>query len=205
MKYLLISFSFLLIISCKSIDVVKGLEKESVAAETIKNPYFSDINKDYVYKAKITAGKNNFGGLLIIKKIKNAYHRVVFTTEFGNKIFDFEFLNNEFKVNYVLDKLDKKLILNALKKDYQLLVKELYLSETQFNLENGLVHKVKFNKKDNYFVFDNNNELSKTIMASKRKEKLTIFFSDIKENVANSIKMEHHNFKMLTLLSFIND
>lgn len=112
MKYLLISVFLILIVSCKSIPVIKGLEKESIS-ETIKNPYFSDINTDYVYKAKITAGKNNFGGLLIIKKIKEAHHRVVFTTEFGNKIFDFEFIENDFKVNSILKKLDKKIILNA--------------------------------------------------------------------------------------------
>lgn len=202
MKYLLISFFLLCIVSCKSIPLIKDLEEVSIS-ETIKNPYFSDVNTDYVYKAKIIAGKNNFGGLLIIKKIKEAHHRVVFTTEFGNKIFDFEFIENEFKVNSVLKKLDKKIILNALKKDYQLLVKELHVSETKFNSENDFIYKVNLNKKDNYVVFDKSDKLSKIVMASKRKEKLTISFNSIEKKIAKNIKMEHHNFKMLTDLKYV--
>lgn len=202
MRYLLISCLF--IVSCKSITTINGLEKEEVS-KAIKNPYFSNIETDYVYKAKIASGKNNFGGLLIIKKIKEAHHRIVFTTEFGNKIFDFEFISDTFKVNYVLEKLNRKIILNALKKDYELLIKENYVAEHKFKSSNEIIYRVDMNKKDNYFIFDNKKALTKIVMSSKRKEKMSISFSNFEKNLVKYIKMEHYNFNMLTELKYINN
>lgn len=204
MRYLLISISFFLVISCGSLATTKGLFGKTNNT-TVSNPYFSDTKTDYVYKAKINTGKNNFGGLLIVKKIKEEKHRVVFTTEFGNKIFDFEFYKESFKVNYITDKLNKKLIINALKKDFQLLVKEFNKSILQFNASEKSIYKTRLNKKDNYyFISKNNNILTKIVMASKRKEKMTILFKNTENKIAKNIEIEHYNFNMTIQLNYIN-
>jgi len=204
MRYLLISISLFLVISCGSLATTKDLTSKT-NNETVSNPYFSDTKTDYVYKAKINTGKNNFGGLLIIKKIKEEKHRVVFTTEFGNKIFDFEFSKESFKVNYITDKLNKKLIINALKKDFHLLVSEFNKSELQFNTNNKTIYKTTLNKKDNYyFISKKTKNLTKIVMASKRKEKMTISFQNLEDHIAKKIKIKHHNFNMTIQLNYIN-
>lgn len=204
MRYLIISLLLLGLSACSVLPTTKNLIGK-ISQETINNPYFSNEKIDYVYKAKINAGNNNFGGLLILKKIKDKHHRVVFTTEFGNKIFDFEFINTNFKVNYITDKLDKKFIINALKKDFQLLVNEYNKATIQFRKDKKNIYKTTLNNKDNYYVLSKeNNTLTKIVMASKRKEKMTISFRNIENNISKNIELKHHNFNMTIQLNYIN-
>jgi hypothetical protein len=67
--------------------------------------------------------KNHVSGILIIKKISETTHRVVLTSDFGNKLIDFEISEDDFKLNYVLPDLDKKIVINFLKNDFQQLLK----------------------------------------------------------------------------------
>ena len=75
-------------------------------------------------EANINAFDNNFGGIFIVKKLGPKHHRIVFTTELGNKIFDFTFKEDSFKVNQILKELDKKLLINILKSDFKTLIME---------------------------------------------------------------------------------
>lgn len=124
MRYFLTSSFLLLLLTSCSLSTTKEFLERTPSKESVTNDYFSDIEKDYVYKAKFEVYKHNFGGILIVKKINKNHHRIVFTTEFGNKIFDFEFIENTFKVNSIYDDLNKKFIINTLQKDLQLLVKQ---------------------------------------------------------------------------------
>ncbi len=67
MRYLPISILFLLITSC-SLQTTKNLIAKEVSQIVVENPYFSNIDTDYIYKAKIDVYGKNFGGILIIKK-----------------------------------------------------------------------------------------------------------------------------------------
>lgn len=124
MQRLIIAFLTLnLMLSCRSV-VPSGSQKISTkTAIFFYSPYFTDAAKDYVFKASIDAYSRSFGGILIIKKISPITHRVVMTTEFGNRVFDFEISEEQgFKKNYILEALDKKPILALLKTDFSLLV-----------------------------------------------------------------------------------
>ena len=70
--------------------------------------------------------KNHISGILIIKKISETTHRVVMTSDFGNKMIDFEISENDFKLNYVLEDLNKKMVINFLKNDFQELLKRKF-------------------------------------------------------------------------------
>src|SRR5690554_7395910 len=65
------------------------------------------------------------------------HHRIVMTTELGNKLLDLQFKNDVFTENFVIEELDRKMILNVLKADFRLLLMEKslvlnsYDSETQ--------------------------------------------------------------------------
>ena len=124
MKNFLIKLVCILLISSCANPITKGLKEVDFPNSEYTNTYFSDINTDYVYKAKIKAFDSNFGGILIIKKIKDQHHRIVFTTEFGNKIFDFEIINQTYKTHFILNALDRKIVINTLKRDFETLTNE---------------------------------------------------------------------------------
>lgn len=204
MRYLLNSIFIVIIISSCSIPTTKGLLERAPNKEYVANDYFSDMEKDYVYKARLQILKHHFGGILIIKKIENSHHRVVFTTEFGNKLFDLEFINDDLKVNYVLDKLNKKFILNMLEQDFQTLISQNNKVEHQFSSELEDIFQSNTEKYQNYYVFSKQTgELNKIISASKNKEKLIITFLVTEKGISSSIKLSHKKFKAMMDLNYI--
>lgn len=199
MRFLTISL-FVVIIGCASYPKKQGLTPITNSTKSITNPYFSDTSKDYVYKANITLYDNNFGGLLIIKKVDSNVHRVAFTTEMGNKLFDFSFINNEFKINYIIDEMNKKMLINILKSDFKALTTEHYnISKTFIQQDNTVFESDLDNKL--YYLY-NKNELIKIIQSSKTKEKVVFKFSEISNSFANNITIEHKNIQLnITLKS----
>jgi len=196
MRYLLISFLFISLNSC-SLKTTKDLLEVDLSKNTIENIYFSDESKDYLYKAKIDIYGNNFGGILIIKKQSKNKHRVVFTTEFGNKLFDFLYEGNEFTLNYIVEELNKKMIVNTLQKDFKILISERQKVNNQYQSEDFNVYQVADSNRNNFYFFNKKSAtLDKIVNTSKSKEKLEILFDNIEGNNANSIVINHKNIKL---------
>lgn len=204
-RFLLINFSAVLLFSCKAYEI-KGVSKE-VSKETVfKNPYFSDRETDYVYKAHIEVYGNKIGGIFIAKQINDTLHRVVFTTDFGNKLLDFELSEHDFKVNYILEDLDRKIIVNTLKEDFRLLLKNNHLVEEIIENDAFLIYKSEDNKRFNYFyVRKKDNNFVKLVNASKTKEKVTLEFNSKNSTFAENIKIVHRNIKLKIELNQINN
>ena len=59
MRYLLISLSVLLL-GCSSYPKKMDFEISEINSDTILNPYFSDLNIDYIYKAQIEIKEKNW-------------------------------------------------------------------------------------------------------------------------------------------------
>lgn len=200
MRYLLISWCFL-IVSCGSFSKRQQLTEQNTSTEIIINPYFSDASQDYVYKASIQVYNNNFGGLLIVKKIEDGNHRVVFTTEMGAKLFDFTITETDFKVNYILDELDKKLLINLLKTDFKALVQEQSVVSKSFTKDNYQIHQTSIlGKKHFYYVSE---QLDQIIRTGYRKEKVHFFFTDISNNIVKNVSIAHSNIKLTINLKSI--
>ncbi len=195
MRFLQISLVFFFLVSC-SLPTTRGLVEKSVEREYTLNNYFSNEKIDYLYKAQINIYNKNFGGILIIKKIENKHHRIVFITEIGNKIFDFEINNDDFKINYINDDLNKRLILSILENDFVILVKQSVNVSKQFDSKEEHIYQSDFKQSNNYYFYKKNTkQLSKIISTSKNKEKVIIYFSKIKNEIANNIVLEHQDFK----------
>ena len=196
MRYLPISILFLLISSC-SLNTTKDLVSKEISQNEIENPYFSNQDIDYVYKAKIDVYGKNFGGILIIKKTGIKTHRVVFTTEFGNKLFDFSYDNEMIIKNFTIEELDKKYIVNTLQEDFKLLISEKNKVVKQFDSENQVVFKTNDENRYNfYFINKNSHTLDKIVSATKSKEKVAILFSKMEAQMVNSILINHKNIKL---------
>lgn len=196
-RFLIISFLSSIVLTSCSLKTTAGLRQVDLNRVEVENPYFSNAEIDYVYKAKVDIYKKNFGGILIIKKLGPENHRVVFTTEFGNKLFDFQFEDNTFTKHFVMEDLDKKFIINVLKKDFKLLVTERAKVLAVYKSQNQRVYKTKSNKRFNFYFFgDTSEKLKKIVNTSKTKEKVEIDFTTSEDNIADSIVIKHNNIKL---------
>ena len=201
----LISLFVFLGLSACTLSTTKNLIETKVTSKTYTNSYFSDSIKDYVYKAKIEVYGHHLGGLMIIKKIANEHYRIVFATEFGSRILDVEFVKNDFKTNFVLDELNKKIIVNTLKKDFKLLLKEKHLIEKMYTNDDAIVYQSRANKRTNFFfVSEDNHQLKKIVNTSKTKEKVMITFSQIEKDLAKEISIVHKNIKLRIDLKYLD-
>ncbi|PKA98650.1 hypothetical protein B0O79_2338 [Flavobacteriaceae bacterium MAR_2009_75] len=166
------------------------------------NPYFSDTTKDYVYKAKIEAFDKTFGGLFIIKKIDLNHHRVVFSTEMGNTIFDFSFQQGEFKVNRILKEMDKKILITILKRDLQaLIIENPFITET-YSVEDKVVVKSEILSKKHYFYLQDK-QLQKIVRVKNGKPNVTLEFDNIEKSQVKNVDITHQNIKLKISLSAI--
>ena len=191
----------LVLVSCGS--VTKNYTPKKLDKSTIEIPYFSDSNTDYIYKTNITVYGHEISGIFIAKKINDTTHRVVFTTEFGNKLLDFEISEKTFKVNSIVSELDRKILINTLTEDFRLLLKKEYVIEEQFENETNNIYKSKDGNRDNYlFISKKDQKLEKVVNASKTKEKITLLFSSENNIFAENIQIIHQNIKLKIELNY---
>lgn len=198
-RFLLLSFLYNLIFlsftSCKTFEL-KDVKSTSNSKKEVENLYFSS-NEDYVYKCQMEVYGNDISGILIIKKISESTHRVVMTSDFGNKMIDFEISENDFKLNYVLADLDKKMVINFLKNDFQELLRQKYPVVESFENEKFKIFRSEVDKKNYYLSFNKENSLlTKIVYTKNNKEKINFSFEAKKPTFAEMINLEHKDFKI---------
>lgn len=201
-QFLIINcFLAIVLVSCGS--VTKNYTPKKLDKTSYEVPYFSDSKTDYVYKTNITVYGNEISGIFIAKKINDTTHRIVFTTEFGNKLLDFEISDTNFKVNSIVSELDRKILINTLKEDFRLLLKKEYLIQEQFENDTDDIYKSNDGKRDNYlFISKKNHKLEKVVHSSKTKEKFTLTFTSENNIFAEKIQIIHQNIKLKIELNY---
>ncbi|MEX1192666.1 MAG: hypothetical protein WED10_01185 [Brumimicrobium sp.] len=194
-KYLIISICFFGLLSCNNYRV-KGdlIEKtpEKTPEKTLQIPYFDSISKEYLYQAKIKAYGNQFNGILVVKKINNNEKRVALITDFGNTLMDFEIHNDEVKVNYMLDDLDKKIIVNKLKNYFQLLVNSNYTIKRINEYEKELIYITKLQSKRVTVFEDIRNNIYRLKQVSIFRKKVNINYYSADGLFADSIHFKSY-------------
>jgi len=197
LRFLLISSCVVLSLTACSLKTTEGLRQLESTKAVVVNPYFSNPEIDYVYKAKIEAYGRNFGGILIIKKMEENHHRIVMTTELGNKLLDLQFKNGVFTKNFVVEELDRKMILKVLKADFRLLLMEKSLVLNAYDSETQRVYQTqKHNRYNFYFVSKESDMLEQIRNTSKVKEKVVVDFYSETGKEADSIFIKHKNIKL---------
>lgn len=204
-RLLPISVFLLLIVSCKSYKI-QGVEKIESDVRNIQNAYFSNPEIDYVYKAHIEVYGNDLSGIFVVKKMNEAKHRVVLTTDFGNKLLDFELSESDFKVNSIVADLDKKIVINTLKKDFRLLLKNNFSVDEVFENEKEMIYKSKEGSQSNYVIKSKeNNSITELKNTSKTKEKVVFKFVSKNVTFAESILIQHYNIQLKIELNQISN
>lgn len=191
--------------SCKSFSLT-GVNAVAVAESSVKNLYFSSKETDYVYKGKIEIYGNNISGLLILKKITDTDHRMVMTTDFGNKLLDFEISDTNFKINYVTPDMDREMVKKFLEKDFRILLKENFEVSQQHE---SMLEKIYTSQKDkeSFYLFFNKETgiLQKMIYTENGKEKINFKFEGKTAIFADRIELIHQDIKLKITLNAIND
>lgn len=202
-QFLIINcFLAIVLVSCGS--VTKNYTSKKLDRTSYQVPYFADSKTDYVYKTNITVYGHEMSGIFIAKKINDTTHRIVFTTEFGNKLMDFEISETDFKINSIVHELDRKILINTLREDFRLLLKKDYIFQQQFENESDDIYKSQDGKRDNYlFISKKDQKLQKVVQSSKTKEKFTLTFSSENNIFAEKILINHQNIKLKIELNYL--
>lgn len=205
MTRLLVISCVMLFLSCKTYTI-EGVSKKETNQTIFENPYFSNPEIDYVYKAHIEVYGNDLSGIFVVKMINDSVHRIVITTDFGNKILDVELSEDSFKVNYILENLNKKIIINTLKKDFRLLVQRKHLIHEVVENDTHIIYISEDQKRRNYF-YENKRSgtFEKLQNASKSKEKVAFSFISKNTTFAESILIQHYNIKLKIELNQITN
>ncbi len=159
---------------------------------------FAPRFENTLYTAYIDVTKHHLSGLLFFKRMPDSSMRVVFTNEMGVKFFDFEFAKDgAFTKHYILSKLDKKVIVKALRNDMELVLLRPELRNAHV-LQDSAFHYivVPTAKGNNYYITDAGcDRLERIEKASKRKAVVTVNMVNYKVGVPDSIGITHNNFK----------
>ncbi len=201
MRYLLISLTFLLV-SCGSYPRKNDFQELGKSIEYVNNPYFSDKTKDYIYKAKIEAFDKSFGGIFIVKKLGPGHHRIVLTTEMGNKIFDFTLNRQSFRTNRIIPEMNKRILIKILKKDLKVLVREKSTAFMGYTKKKDTIWETRLDEETHYY-FNKDQQLNKIIKVKGGKEKVEFIFSEINDNIVGQIQILHNKIPLKINLTAI--
>jgi hypothetical protein len=210
MKNLLLS-SFLAVVlwSC-TWGHYRSLEPIPSPVEYRLRPVFRDHLNSFLFKTNIRIYGKDFSGLLVTKQMRPADYRVIFTTELGMKLFDFEFADTSFTLHYCVPQFNRPALLKTIQHDMEiLLMNQLdsaqvsYFTDKQNRYTIGKITSGNFS---NYYFFDKKgtgNQLAKIEHAKRQLKKTTFTLDDYREDIPSHIQIQHHDIKLnieLTLL-----
>jgi hypothetical protein len=206
MKYIFyIIIPALIFYSC-SYPIRKGFKEAEYKKISVLNNDFKKV----VYRTTIDVYKNHFSGIMIIKKVEpdNSY-RVVFLSELGMKIFDFEFNNKlpeRFKIHQILEPINKKMLISTLRRDFQLFLK-IYPQTAKtktYTSKKFLLEKVKYKGLNNYYTLNKDSNFVNLITQKGLLfKKLTITTSGFSKSSPDNVIFEHKGINLTINLSKI--
>ena len=159
-----------------------------------------------LYSATVDVTKHHFSGILFFKVMPDSSTRVVFTNEMGVKFFDFAFTKDaQFIKYYVMPKLDKKVVVKALRKDLELVIMHQDLSKAVALQDSAYNYTAIPNSKGNdYYITDQCSRLVRIEKASKKKAVVEVQMLNYKDGIPDSISIVHKNFTFNILLKRTN-
>ena len=201
MRFLLLSSLFIcLLSSCHFGHYGKLKEVIPNSNEVPKSMFGNDFNS-YLFKTNITIYGKNYSGLLITKQIKENDYRVIFTTELGMKLFDFEFKDSTFTMHYCVPQFNRPKLLQTIKHDIETLLMLNIKNKPSVDLAKKYVHNI-IKRVDlldfTYYYYQSGRtfNLYKIEKAKKRRKKTTFMLNDYVNEFPSNIIIQHHDIKL---------
>ncbi|MBN8696752.1 MAG: hypothetical protein J0L87_09490 [Bacteroidetes bacterium] len=180
------------------------LKPESVALHSL----FGENFNSFLFKTNIRVYGKDFSGLLVTKQMQPNDYRVIFTTELGMKLFDFEFKDTSFTLHYCVPQFNRPALLKTIQKDIEILLMNETKNKTAEVFINpkdsAFVYKFKDSKLDNYYFLD---KLSRQIYriehAKKNTKKITFDLNNYSDQFPSNIMIKHHDIKLKIELNLL--
>lgn len=190
---------YLFFVSCSvfslGVSSPVGNSRGQFQSECFKSsvPKFSSA----LYSAGIDVVGHHISGLLFLKTMPDSSQRVVFSNEAGITYFDFEWKKSgEFKTYQVIKKLKRRVVINTLRKDFELM---LIPSSVAKSIQGKAEAEYLATRKKEKIVFRTSQDcqsiISAEVLGKKRKLVEAKFFPQGK-NIPDSVSIVHHNFNM---------
>lgn len=204
---LLLSSLCFFISSCKISKYKHRVEEKVTFKQSDIQPVLLTTNA-VRFQTTIDVLKNHLSGILIVKQTDSTASRLVFVTELGMKMFEFEMKNDVMNTIYVFEPMNKPAFVKALKANLEnMLLLNVYghtgISFTKENGKNVFFEKKEADKK--YYTVSKENKaiLQETFHQKKRSSKISYNYS--KElNTYSQIKAKQYGLiKFYFELNFI--
>ena len=193
---LLNSLLSLLLLSSCSPGILKNFRKTDRFLVNREDFYsfFPSVDTTHLFNMQVDFRKKHFSGLILIKSVQSDIYRIVFTTHFGMSVFDMEFVKGEFRMNYCLQALNKKSVINLLENDFRILLflnleadknyPYIYKNKNDSALEINRMEKI-------YYLKDIKNETLLAIEAPHFFSSLSYGFTDYIDRFPSLIQIKH--------------
>lgn len=213
MKNLVLSSILVSLLTGCSYPEFNSFQSTSEAVISLNDikPWFIEGQDHYLYHADIDIYRNHFGGMMVIKFLSKENCRVVFITEVGIKIFDMEFFtNDDFKLHYCLDAINRKIIIKTLKNDIGLMLaniptnNKIKLSEDR--KQNKTLLKSTGHQGTKYYLLNNRSLRTQEILTrNSLQKKVEIKYFSNNQSELDSVRIKHYNIRLNIRLSRINE
>ena len=131
------------------------------------------------YNASVDVLKNHLTGLLIVKQTDSITKHLVFVTELGMKMFDFEVKNNQINTAYIFEPLNKPKMVDALKRNFSdiFMLSGFGNNDCKYQTTNEIIYTSKRNKTKHCFIVSKTAGLTTQETFHKQKKTTKINYS----------------------------
>ena len=169
---------------------------------------FGENFNSFLFKTNITVYGKDFSGLLVTKQMSPQDYRVIFTTELGMKLFDFEFKDTSFTLHYCVPQFNKPKLLKIIQQDIATLLMNDLLNKSFDNLTDSKniysIHRLKTNNFYNYYFTEKATKHIVKIEHSKKRIKKTIFtLTNYENDIPGNILIKHCDIKLKIELNLL--
>jgi len=208
MKNLLLSSFIAFLITGCTLGHSGKLKKVTEETASYPKPIFGDNFNSFLFKTNITVYGKDFSGLLVTKQMSPQDYRVIFTTELGMKLFDFEFKDTAFTLHYCVPQFNQPKLLKTIQQDIAILLMN-DLKEKKFEIYTDpenlyTIHKLRTDKTFNYYFTEKSSRNLVKIEHSKKRTKKIIFtLNNYVDGFPNNILIRHYNIKLKIELNLL--
>ncbi len=154
MRYLPIFFLLINILFVTGCSQTKDLIKASSNVNQETYPLLRIKNEAILYKSNMAFGDKQFSGLFVFKSFPDSTYRIALLSEFGLNLLDLKYKNHNFTVVSCKTFLDRKIILNTIKKSLKLIIDVPQgFRQTDYFNEHGDLALVKYKKPSIRFYY----------------------------------------------------
>jgi len=160
-----------------------------------------------LYRTEIEVVGKHLSGLLFFKSLPDSTFRVVFTNEMGLNLFDFQFADRNFKVIHCIDQLNKKPVINQLRKDIGfLLMADLdFAKGKELRKGSSTYYRFAAGEEFTYYITDSASyHIRRIENTTAKRRKVVVTLTNLSEGMPDSVFVDHKLFDFTISLKQIH-